>query len=92
MHLSKEEMRELIDQCLDQQKIQIEINKNNSESINELITRNRFLSNRIDYLETECDRYKRAYQRMYWQRKDEEKKAAEVEKNLKNFFNERTDN
>jgi hypothetical protein len=29
---------------------------------------------------------------MYWQRKDEEKKAAEVEKNLKNFFNERTDN
>ena len=33
MHLTKEEMRELIDQCLDQQKIQIEINKNNSESI-----------------------------------------------------------
>lgn len=92
MHLSKEEMRELIDQCLDQQKVQIEINKNNSESINELITRNRFLSNRIDYLENQCDRYKSAYRRMYWQRKDEEKKAAEVEKNLKNFLNERTDN
>jgi len=77
MHLSKEEMRELIDQCLDQQKIQIEINKNNSESINELITRNRFLSNRIDYLETKCDRYKRSFSRL-WQENKEREKAAEA--------------
>lgn len=82
MHLSKEEMRELIDQCLDQQKVQIEINKNNSESINELITRNRFLSNRIDYLETKCDRYKRAYNRIYWENKEREKAAEAFSEKL----------
>ena len=82
MHLSKEEMRELIDQCLDQQKIQIEINKNNSESINELITRNKFLSNRIDYLETKCDRYKKGFSRLWQENKDREKAAEAFSEKL----------
>jgi len=93
MKLSKQDMQQLIDKSLDNYEKQIEIHKLNAESINQLVTKNRLLVNRISYLESKCDRYKRAYSRIYFKQKEEEEKTAELEKRMKDFFNtERTDN
>jgi len=93
MKLSKQDMQELIDKSIDNYEKQIDIHKLNAESINQLVNKNRLLENRISYLESKCDRYKRAYSRIYFEQKKEEKKSAELEKRMKDFFNtERTDN
>lgn len=76
MRLTRTEMENLIDKSMDNQEKQVEINRLNAESINELITRNRFLHNKIDYLQTKVDRYKRAYLTIYNENKEREKATA----------------
>ena len=96
MNLNKKEIENLLSEALDNTKTQTQTNKFNAESIYDLISTNRLLNNRITYLEQKVERYKRAYNRIYWEneeRQQQETKAAELEKNLKNHFNtERTDN
>ena len=96
MNFKKHEMQEMMNEALENNKTQTTTNNLNDQTINELVSSVKLLNNRISYLEHKCDRYKKAYNKIYWENQErlkQEAVAAEVERNLKNHFEtERTDN
>ena len=76
MNLNKKEIENLLSEALDNSKTQTKTNKFNAESIHDLISTNRLLNNRITYLEQKVERYKRAYNRIYWENEERQQQES----------------
>ena len=96
MNFKRSEMQEMMTEALENTKTQTTTNNLNAQTINELVNSVKLLNNRISYLEHKCERYRKAYNKIYWENEERVKNetvAAELERNLKNHFEtERTDN
>jgi len=96
MNFKRSEMQEMMTEALENTKTQTTTNNLNAQTINELVSSVKLLNSRISYLEHKCERYRKAYNKIYWDNEERIKNetvAAELERNLKNHFEtERTDN
>jgi cell division septum initiation protein DivIVA len=76
MRFTKEELNELLDNAADNYNKTTETNKLNAHSINELITEVRLLKNQVAFHKEESNRYRKAWGRLYAERREREKKQA----------------